>query len=202
MSDTTFPPIEPRSRPSGARSEARERAILEAALELLVEVGYDRLSMDALAERARAGKATIYRHWSGKAPLVVDAIRQMKCERLVSGADTGSLREDLVLALMGHAEAFSEQDAAVVTGVMSAMRTDPELAALVRSQLIEGRSDLNDIIDRAVLRGELPMGSAVTTATEVVGALMLQRMVINGQSVDEAFAVHVVDDIVLPLLYR
>ena len=56
-------------RPTGPRAEAREQAILDAALELLMEVGYDRLSIDALAERARAGKATIYRHWSGKAPI-------------------------------------------------------------------------------------------------------------------------------------
>lgn len=202
MPDTLSPPTEPRTRPSGARSEAREQAILAAALELLVEVGYDRLSMDALAERARAGKATIYRHWSGKAPLVVDAIRQRKCEQLVDPVDTGSLRDDLVLALVGHAEVFSEQDAAVLTGVMSAMRTDPELAELVRSQLLEGRSDFDEIIDRAVSRGDLPSNAGAAAATEVVAALMFHRMVIYGQVVDEAFAVHVVDDVVLPLLYR
>src|ERR1700692_4839290 len=67
-------------RPTGPRAEAREQAILDAALELLMEVGYDRLSMDALAERAHAGKATIYRHWSGKAQIVAEAVRRLKCE--------------------------------------------------------------------------------------------------------------------------
>ena len=67
------------SPPRGPRAEAREQAILDAALELLKEVGYDRLSIDALAERAHAGKATIYRHWSGKAEIVVDAIRRRQC---------------------------------------------------------------------------------------------------------------------------
>ncbi len=65
-------------RPTGPRAEAREQAILDAALELLMEVGYDRLSMDALAERAQAGKATIYRHWSGKAEIVAEAIRRLQ----------------------------------------------------------------------------------------------------------------------------
>ena len=65
-------------RPTGPRAEAREQAILDAALELLMEVGYDRLSMDALAERAHAGKATIYRHWSGKAQVVAEAVRRLK----------------------------------------------------------------------------------------------------------------------------
>jgi AcrR family transcriptional regulator len=192
----------PRTRPCGPRAEAREQAILEAALELLVEVGYDRLSMDALAERARAGKATIYRHWSGKAPLVVDAIRHMKCERLVPATDTGSLRGDLVEAVVAHATVFSEQDAALMAGVMSAMRTDPELAELVRTQLAHDPGWIREIADRAVHRGELPEGSSVETAAEVLGALMFQRLVINGQPVDEAFAVHAVDDVVLPLLHR
>ena len=71
-------------RPTGPRAEAREQAILDAALELLMEVGYDRLSMDALAERARAGKATIYRHWSGKAQIVAEAVRRLKSGRSTS----------------------------------------------------------------------------------------------------------------------
>ena len=68
-------------RPTGARAEAREQAILDAALELVMEVGYDRLSMDALAERAHAGKATIYRHWSGKAQVVAEAVRRRSAAR-------------------------------------------------------------------------------------------------------------------------
>ena len=87
------------SRPSGARAAARRQAILDAALALLMEVGYDRLSMDALAERARAGKATIYRHWSGKAEVVVEAIRCRKCDDFPAPADTGSLRGDLLASL-------------------------------------------------------------------------------------------------------
>ena len=125
-------------RPTGARAEAREQAILDAALELVLEVGYDRLSMDALAERAHAGKATIYRHWSGKAEVVAEAVRQRQCEE-VPVTDTGSLRGDL-LATIKHIDAsVSSEDGALISGVLCAMRTDPVLANLMRTQVVESK---------------------------------------------------------------
>lgn len=192
----------PEHRPTGPRAEAREEAILAAALELVREVGYDRLSMDALAERARAGKATIYRHWSGKAQVVAEAIRRLKCERFQELVDTGSLRGDLLNAVDQTGASFTAEDAAIVAGVMSAMRTDPELAELVRSQVLDDRGDFNGIIERAVRRGELPEGSAADLAHEVITALLINRLVIHGRPIGDDFAIHVVDDLVLPLLHR
>jgi AcrR family transcriptional regulator len=190
-------------RPSGPRAEAREQAILDAALELLIEVGYDRFSMDALAERAKAGKATIYRHWSGKAQIVVAAVRRLKMEALSETVDTGSLRGDLLGELTQMCTSMTTEDAAIVTGVMSAMRSDPELAELVRTQIIEAkRGKFDGIIQRAVSRGELPAGSQADLVEEVMPAMLINRFVIQGEPLDEAFAVHMVDDIVLPLIHR
>jgi AcrR family transcriptional regulator len=190
-------------RPSGPRAEAREQAILDAALELLMEVGYDRFSMDALAERAKAGKATIYRHWSGKAQIVAAAVRRLKMGVLVEPVDTGSLRGDLLGELTQMCTSMTTEDAALVAGVMSAMRTDPELAHLVRTQVIESkRGKFQGIIDRAVSRGELPAGSRPDLVDEVIPAMLINRLVIQGEPLDEAFAAHMVDDIVLPLLHR
>jgi AcrR family transcriptional regulator len=58
------------------RDQQREEAILRAALELLAEIGYDQLTMDAVAARAHCSKATIYRRWPGKAELVTTAVRR------------------------------------------------------------------------------------------------------------------------------
>src|ERR1700733_8825998 len=102
-------------RPTGPRAEAREQAILDAALELLMEVGYDRLSIDALAERARAGKATIYRHWSGKAQIVAEAVRRLKADALTVAVDTGSLRGDLISEMVQVCSSMSTEDAAIIT---------------------------------------------------------------------------------------
>ncbi len=144
----------PTHRPTGPRGEAREQAILDAALELVMEVGYDRLSMDALAERARASKATIYRRWSGKAQVVVEAVRRRKHEGHAP-PDTGSLRQDLLESLGGMCLSL-DGDEALVTGVLSAMRTDPELAGLIRAQVLDGDGPTDVVIARAVARGELP----------------------------------------------
>jgi AcrR family transcriptional regulator len=191
------------NRPCGPRAEAREEAILNAALELLMEVGYDRFSMDALAERAKAGKATIYRHWSGKAQIVAEAVRRLKMGALAAPVDTGSLRGDLLGELTLMCTSMTTEDAAIVSGVMLAMRTDPELAHLVRTQIIESkRGKFKGIIERAVVRGELPAGSTADLLDEVIPAMLMNRVVIQGEPLDEGFAVHMVDDIVLPLVHR
>jgi AcrR family transcriptional regulator len=187
-------------RPSGARAEAREQAILDAALELVLEVGYDRLSMDALAERAHAGKATIYRHWSGKAEVVAEAIRQRHCDEEVV-ADTGSLRGDLLATITCIEQSVSSEDGALISGVLCAMRTDPVLANLMRTQTVESkRTNCMQLVDRAVARGELPPSAAGDVLYEVLPAMVITRSVINGEELTEEFATHLVDDILIPLL--
>lgn len=193
--------IERGTRPSGPRAEAREQAILDAALSLVMEVGYDRLSMDALAERARAGKATIYRHWSGKAEVVVEAIRRRKCEALAPAADTGTLRGDLVAALVQMTCAMTDEDSALLVGVISAMHHDAELAELMRTQVIDSRRGiLDELVARAVARHELPTNSDPTVVNEVLSALMFNRLVIADEPITDEYVIHVVDNVVLPLL--
>jgi len=187
-------------RPTAPRGEAREQAILDAALELVMEVGYDRLSMDALAERAHASKATIYRRWSGKAQVVAEAIRRRKHGRQAV-PDSGSLRQDL-LAALGTMCISLDGDEALVAGVMSAMRTDPELAQLMRSQVLDGDSPTDVVVARAVGRGELPPGTTGALVDEVAPSVMMTRLVFRGEPLDEAFTVHLVDEIILPLLHR
>jgi AcrR family transcriptional regulator len=187
-------------RPAAPRSEAREQAILDAALELVMEVGYDRLSMDALAERAHASKATIYRRWSGKAQVVAEAIRRRKHGQHAV-PDTGSLRQDLLEAL-GTMCISLDGDEALVAGVMSAMRSDPELAELMRSQVLDGDSPTDVVVARAVARGELPAGTSGELVNEVAPALVMTRLVFRGEPLDEAFTAHLVDEIILPLLHR
>ena len=98
---------------------------------------------------------------------------------------------------------MSTEDAAIITGVMSAMRTDAELAGLIRSQVLDSkRGKFDGIIERAVSRGELPAGSSAELVEEVIPAMVINRLVIQGLCLDDQFATHVVDDIVLPLLHR
>ena len=77
----------------------REQEILDATLAVLVDVGYDRLTMDAVATQAKASKATLYRKWDGKAALVIDALMSEKTP-LAAPQDTGSLRGDDIAGLV------------------------------------------------------------------------------------------------------
>ena len=192
---------ESEDRPSGPRAAARRQAILDAAIALLMEVGYDRMSMDALAERARAGKATIYRHWAGKAEVVVEAIRCRKCDDFSTLQDTGSVRGDLLAALNHSRESFTEEDSGLLIGLISAMHHDQELADLMRQQLFEAKQGLFDeIVAHAVLRGEPVSMSAASIANEVSSALFFNRVAMGGGEIDEEFVLHMVDDVILPLL--
>ena len=99
MTSTAEEPGQHRGR---ALDVTRCAALRDAALELLAEIGYDRLTIDSVAARAHASKATIYRRWPGKAELVVDALTLLKGAPLVP--DTGTLRGDLEAIAQGSSE--------------------------------------------------------------------------------------------------
>jgi AcrR family transcriptional regulator len=173
---------------------------LAAALELVVEVGYDNVSMDAIAERARSSKATIYRHWSGKAEVVAEAVRCRSCEQYVI-PETGTLRTDLLAWLEGMADALNEQDGALMAAVVWAMRSDAVLADLMRSQMSEGKQVVvQAILDQAIARGEVAAATEPAVLLEVLQPMVLMRMIIQGEPLDEAFLTHLVDDVALRLL--
>ena len=180
----------------------RDAAICDATLALLLEVGYDRMSMDAVAARAHASKATIYRSWPGKQELVLDAVKT-RGVGLTVAEDTGSLRGDLVATYRSAVHGSAADDADLIAGVLRAMRTTPELADCVRSQVIESKCDVSRIIvARAVARGELPAETDPLILHEVASALWFHRVLVVGGPVDDAFIAHVVDDVLMPLLDR
>ena len=184
-----------------ARGEARERAILTAVIGLLGEAGYEAMTMDAVAARAHASKTTIYRRWPGKADLVRAAVDAHIAGRVPGGRDTGSLRGDLLAVLRAMRDHLTPEFLAMMSGLVHAMRTDSELAASLRS-LVDQDAVAEQIIGRAVQRGELPAPGAGRRARlvhEVIEAQIFRQMMIAAD-LDDAFARHVVDDIILPLL--
>ena len=179
--------------------QGRDSAICDATLELLVEVGYDRMSMDAVAARARASKATIYRRWPGKPELVLDAVRS-RAPGLVVPADTGSLRGDLVAYVRTLIERL-ERNVHVAAGIACHLRTSPALMAVFREHAVSvERARVRAVLDRAVARGELPAGTDPLLLHEVAGALWFHRVLVVGGPVDDEFVAHVVDDVLIPLL--
>jgi AcrR family transcriptional regulator len=187
-----------------ARGEVREKAILSAVIELLGEVGYEGMTMDAVAARAHASKTTIYKRWPGKPELVRASVDSYVGGRLAAGVDTdtGSLRGDLMAlmeALRGH---LTDEFLAMMSGLVHAMRKDPELAAALWSQLAVGQAAARPVISRAAGRGELPAGAGAELAElahEVIEAHLFRLLAADG-TLSPEFARHVIDDLVVPVL--
>lgn len=180
----------------------RDEAILAAALELLGEVGYDQVSMDAIAGRAGVSKATIYRRWDSKATLVVDAIKSRHKDQPTI-VDTGDVRSDLLTGLRAMTTSIYEQDLGLMGGMLCAMRSDAELARLMREQMINGKREASRAwTKRCITRGQLPPDTDDDLLHEIAPAMVLMRLMVTSEPVGDEFIVHIVDDILLPLLTR
>jgi AcrR family transcriptional regulator len=187
-----------RSLPDSSRHDAIRRATLE----LIDEVGYERMTMDAVAMRAHASKATIYRRWDSKAALVVDAVECRK-SAVMPMPDTGSLRGDLLEGFGALVSAINKDDLGLVTGMLAAARTDPELAQILRDTVFAKKRDAARAwIAAATARGELAADADFDLAHELAMALVFQRIGILGEPADEDFITHVVDDVLIPVLTR
>ncbi len=193
--------------PGRARRPARldrslDAAILDATLAGVAELGYDRLSMDALASRAGVGKAAIYRRWPSKAVVVADAIAHWR-RRLgpVEPPNTGSLRGDID-ALVAATPEWNEADLQmirVVVGVATAAMGNPVLAAALDDLVLATpRQVIRAVLDQAVARGEVPSGRDLSLIPDVALGLNVVR-VITGRPVDRVYVRRVLEDVILPL---
>jgi AcrR family transcriptional regulator len=177
---------------------SRDVAIRHAALDLLSEIGYDRLTMDAVAARAHASKATIYRRWQGKASLVVDALHCSKGS--IVEPDTGSLEGDLAALSQGSCSQENRFNAQVMLGLITALAHDAELRDVFRERMIEPRTRvIRSIFERAVARGEVSPERNLDLLVSLFPALMIQQVLVTGELPDTDFASRVINDVILPL---
>lgn len=177
---------------------SRDVALRDAALSLLAEIGYDRLTIDSVAARAHASKTTIYRRWSGKAELIADALNSLKEVRPVP--DTGSLAGDLAVIAEGSASSHNRFDAQLMIGLITAVARDAELRRVVRERLMDpGHSDLRQVFEQAVSRGEIADDRNLDILVSLFPALMIHHLLVSGEMPEAAFADQVMSDVILPL---
>lgn len=188
----------PRGRP---RDPARDEAIIEATIDLLVREGYDRLSMEGVATAAGVGKATVYRRWSSKAELVIDAMATLK--PAIDAIDSGTLDGDLELMIAASCSPGTQRLAQVMVSICSALPREPELLDAFKTRFTEPRiARIAAMLERAQSRGELGDDLDVTMAASLVPSLMLQRALMTGQPAGLAYAQKVVGTVLLPVLGR
>lgn len=189
--------------PASRRGAGRRTAICQATCELLAKVGYDRMTMDAIANQAKASKATIYRMWPDKPQLVAEAL---KCQFSENSdvPNTGSLRGDLTALMTIACEAATSEIGEIIVGVMTAAAHDPRLAETLSQTVFADKAEMHvDLVRRAAERGEVHPDTDPALIHEVIHSLISGRMTWMLGPLDDAYVRHVVDDILIPVMtYR
>jgi len=180
-----------RGRP---RSPEADRAILAATLDLLAERGLAAMSIEEIAARAGVGKATIYRRWSSKGLLALDAFVTSFREQQPQ-PDTGTLRGDLIAALTSWVRAVTQTSMGqMLTGLIAEAQHDQELRAAWRDRVIEPlRVQHRIMLDRAIARGEIPASTDQDVVLDLFFGVAQHRLLLGHHPLDDEFIHQVVD---------
>ncbi len=186
------PANETKQGPGRPRSRATDLAILNAALELVAEQGYEGLTMEGIADRAGVAKTTVYRRWSNR-----DEVLEAASEGFVMDIgvpDTGTIRGDLLELLESAIRVYSGLPGRVMPGLVSAMAQNPGLARRVREGFLASRRRaLRAVLQRGIRRGELRSQIDVELTLDLLGGPLMYRLLVTGQAVDAETAAALVD---------
>ncbi len=179
----------------------RSAELYEAVLDLLREVGYEALTMDAIAARTKSSKATLYRQWGSKPELVAKALRHNKPVALAD-IDTGSLRGDFQVMVERTDDCQMEKDSALLRGLAQVIHQNPDLHKALRELLLEPEiTGLDVLLRRAVERGEVSADNpALGFVPHMLFGAFLARLMIDDRAPDQAYLNDYLEAVVLPAL--
>ncbi|HLU72433.1 MAG TPA: TetR/AcrR family transcriptional regulator [Nonomuraea sp.] len=184
------------------RGEELAAAIYRATLDELAESGYAKLTMERVAERARASKASLYRRWPTRVALVMAAVYH-SLPSLSEVPDTGSLREDLLTMLRRTAEILGGPAGEAMRGLLAEALGDETVARTFRENSQgAGRRMMAEIARRAVERGEIRAESVTPLRLDTGQALLRQHFLFQGPPIPDRLVVDIVDEVLVPLLTR
>ena len=185
------------------RDHSRDGDILDAALEVLGEAGYAGMTIDLVAARAKAGKGTVYRRWSSKEEMVIEAVSRMHRSQapLDRLPDTGTLRGDLLALFKPESFEAAEHRMKIMAGLASMISTRPGLDDVVNDAVSTPWADAHRaLMERAADRSEIPGATNIDTVSQVIPSVAAYRALIQRKPFDREFLVQWIDDVVLPAL--
>ena len=187
-----------RRRPGRPRDVGADDAIMDAVVEILTEVGFRGLTIDAVAQRAGVGKATIYRRWPGKEQLVLDALT---AERVpVPEPDTGSLRDDLLAHYLPLADAEAQRGAVRLMPALAAeAAVDPDIADRLQAFVSDRRAPVEGILRHAQERGEVNDDVDVELVVDLLTGAIMYRLYFSGTVVDEDVIRRLLDGVLIAI---
>ncbi|GHH80587.1 TetR/AcrR family transcriptional regulator [Kitasatospora indigofera] len=192
------------ARPVRRRGEALERAIFEATLDQLTSGGYARLTMEGVAGAARTGKAALYRRWTSKVDLVLDALRST-LPPPDDIPDLGSARSELLLLIDRFGTALESRAGGAMNALMNEL--DHDQAQVFKQFVVERVFDPTKaatlaILRRGELRGDVRPGAANPLVADVAPAMLMYRVKVCDGRLGEGFGVELVDEVLLPMVRR
>jgi AcrR family transcriptional regulator len=154
-------------------------AIRNAVMHELAEVGYGRLSIEAVARRAGVGKTAVYRRWSNKLEMVLEIVSDV-AGRSVPLPDTGSFAGDLQLLMMIVSRALQHRIASqIIPDLMAEAARNPQIAETLQKALRTHQQAAGDkLIGQAVARGELPEGTDPERAVDLILGPLYWRLAV------------------------
>jgi AcrR family transcriptional regulator len=187
------------------RGAELEDAIHDAVFAELADVGYAGFTVEAVAARAKTGKASIYRRWDTKQDLVVDAFlaRYGGPGDILNEirSDPNATTRELLVRLATRICEVSDVAGEVMRAVACEATRDPDLASAVDQKVhCPKRAAFVELLHRGVERGEVRPDAACTLYADILPAMLTYRMVLNNQPVTEHDAIEIVDHVMLPLI--
>jgi AcrR family transcriptional regulator len=177
------------------RGAELEETILAAVLAELSEVGYARLSMEAVAARARTGKQVLYRRWRNRAELVLAAVRHHTGSIVDRMPDTGALRSDVLAVLGVMARRREEVGLDVVHGLLAEVPDlDPDLFGIMRGVM-------TTILKRAADRGEIASADVPPRVATLPVDLFRYQLLLTRDPIEGSTLTEITDDVFLPLVH-
>ncbi|WP_345459174.1 TetR/AcrR family transcriptional regulator [Nocardioides marinquilinus] len=190
------------ARPGRKPDRALDEALLQATIDVVVEVGYERTTMDLVAQRAGSTKSALYRRWRSKGALTLDAISMLQAPEtdLETLPDHGSLRADLMALTEPYETEAGRVKLRLMAGLASLLDQEPELTDAIERLVVTPWIEVcRRLIERAVERGEAATDDPATVA-RVVPAMTSHRLLVERGAVDRVFFVSLIDTVVLPAL--
>lgn len=188
-----------RGRPRSAKAK---KAILDAAIELLLAQGLHAMSMDDLAELAGVSKATIYRWWPAKEMLALEALAtEWAVPKPVAERDTGSLRGDLLARFRPWLRQLNQKPyERIIAGLVAQAQTDPKFAKLYREHFVAPRrEETRLLLLRAIDRGEIAADTNLEVTLDLLYGPIYHRLLHGHAPLTDRFAQQVIDAVIASL---